>query len=117
LDLLVGRKIVLFPLIVDIELIGDTTDIYKPYWSKLYVTAKQELEKNDSSIQLIDVGETFTLAGSDSGNVYTWGSNDYYQLGRKTHEAEEIINSVDTVIPNELKTPEKVKKINICFKI
>ena len=108
LDLLIGRKIILFPLIVDIELIGDTTDIYKPFWSKLYMTAKQELEKNASSLQMIDIGETFTIAGSDSGSIYTWGSNDYYQLGRRTHEIDENISSLDQIFTNELKNPEKV---------
>ena len=114
---MIGRKIVLFPLIVDIDLIGDTTDIYKPYWSKLYMTVKQVLEKNDSSIQMFDVGETFTVAGSDSGSVFTWGANDYNQLGREAIEEDENLNSVDAIIPNELKTPEKVRKMKFSIKI
>lgn len=98
----------LFPLIVDVDLIGDTTDIYKPFWSKLFINAKQELEKNEGSIQMFDIGETFTIAGSDTGSVYSWGSNDSYQLGRKTNEFDEDINSVDLVTFNDLKNPEKV---------
>ncbi len=109
----------LFPLIVDIDLIGDTTDIYKPFWSKLFITAKEELEKNDGSIQMFDIGETFTIAGSDSGSVYTWGLNDYDQLGRKTYEFDEIINSVDPIALKDLKNPQKVnfakKNFNIFF--
>lgn len=108
MDLMIGRKIVLFPLIVDIELIGDTSEIYKPFWSQLYLTAKQDLEKIDCSLQMFDIGETFTLAGSDSGNVYTWGSNDFYQLGRKTSDSEEYENSVDFLKSTEIKNPEKV---------
>jgi len=113
---LIGRKIILFPLIVDIELIGDTTDIYKPYWSKLYMSAKQELEKNASSLQMIDIGETFTIAGSDSGNIYTWGSNEFYQLGRRTNQNDENISSIDQISTNELKNPEKVSNFFI-FKL
>ena len=112
---MIGRKIILFPLIVDIELIGDTTDIYKPFWSKLYMMAKQELEKNDSSIQMFDIGETFTLAGSDSGHIYTWGSNDYFQLGRKTNEIEDIMSSVENIAINDMKNPQKVYYIQIYF--
>lgn len=109
-DMLIGRKIVLFPLIVDIDLIGDTTEIYKPFWSKLYLSASSELLKSDSSLQIFDIGETFTLAGSDSGLIYTWGLDDYYQLGRKTNEVEDYISSVDCVKLNEgnMKSIEKL---------
>ena len=45
--------------------------------------------KHESSIQLIEVGETFTLCVTDSGRVYSWGQNDFFQLGRNVNENEE----------------------------
>ena len=63
---------------------GDTSDLYKPLWSNLYNQAKKEAAKTDSTFQIIEVGETFTTAVTDTGKIYTWGWNDFNQLGRYT---------------------------------
>ena len=33
-------------------------------------------------MQLIELGETFTLVADDNAKIYSFGSNDYHQLGR-----------------------------------
>ena len=42
--------------------------------------------QGDSSLQVIEVGETFSLTVSETGKLYSWGSNDYFQLGRNSQE-------------------------------
>ena len=54
----------------------------------LFKKAQLELEKIDTKIQVLEIGETFTLAATDNGSIYSWGCNNFYQLGRK--ESQEI---------------------------
>ena len=58
-------------------------------WSQLYNSNKQECLRYDSSIQLIEVGETFTLCMNESGKTFSWGQNDFFQLGRNVSEVDE----------------------------
>lgn len=107
-DLLIGRKIVLFPLIIDLDYIGDPTDVYQPYWAYLFLKAKEKSEKIDSFIQMIEVGETFSLAAADNGNIFSWGNNDFFQLGRLDENEDKIVGII--TLPNEIKQPQKVNK-------
>ena len=34
-------------------------------------------------MQMIELGETFTVVADDNGKMYTYGANDYNQLGRQ----------------------------------
>lgn len=84
-----NRKIVLFPMIVDLDFLGDPGDIYKPLWCKLYNACKLDALKYDASVQLIEIGETFTVCACDNGKLFSFGLNDFFQLGRNTNENEE----------------------------
>jgi len=65
----------------------------------------------DSSLQVIEVGETFSLTVSETGKIFTWGANDYFQLG-KTSCNDEDENGFAVTVPleNGVK-PRKVFKI------
>lgn len=104
-----GRKIVLFPLILDLEFNGDITDIYKPNWSDCFIKSKNLSEKNNNFIQLVEIGETFTIASSDNGSLYSWGLNDFNQLGRATFsDCDDGISVSYVEYENEWKQPQKV---------
>ena len=61
----------------------------------------------DASIQIIEVGETFTMMATDSGKIYSFGMNDFYQLGRAT-TVDEHTSSVCTINNHFDKHPSKV---------
>jgi alpha-tubulin suppressor-like RCC1 family protein len=104
-----GRKIVLFPVILDLELISDVSDIYKPLWSESFVKSRVMSEKNYNFIQLVEFGESFTVAGTDSGILYSWGNNEFNQLGRKTDMDIEALSSVAAInLDPDWKQPQKV---------
>lgn len=90
-------------------MIGDISDIYQPCWSKIFLNLKEFSEKNDNFIKIVEVGETFSLAATDDGNIYSWGENDFFQLGRELElerKSEEKIGLVK--IPKEFKQIQKV---------
>jgi len=100
---------VLFPLILDLELISDISELYKPLWSDCFVKSRLSCEKNNNFIQLLEFGESFTIAAADSGVLYSWGSNEFNQLGRRS-DLEEQNSSVSSINFNEFdcKQPQKV---------
>ena len=61
----------------------------------------------DSSIQLVEVGESFTLLATDSGKIYSFGLNDFHQLGRQTN-SDEHISSVCMMNAQFSKQPKRV---------
>ena len=64
--------------------------------------------QGDSSLQVIEVGETFSLTVSETGKMYSWGSNDYFQLGRNSLEdGEEESGHFFVPLENGIK-PKKV---------
>ena len=70
---------------------------------------KKECKKNDSSIQIIELGETFTVVGTDAGQIYSWGSNDYYQLGRNVLSEDFKDSKIGLVeLPIENTNPQKI---------
>lgn len=104
-----GRKIVLFPVIIDLDFNADISEIYKPSWSECFHKSKLLSEKNNNFIQIIEFGETFTIAGTDDGLLYSWGLNDFNQLGRKTDFDNDESSSVSVVFHEaEWKQPQKV---------
>ena len=104
-----GRKIVLFSVILDLELISDVSDIYKPLWSDCLAKSRVMSEKNNNFIQLVEFGESFTVVGTDSGMLYSWGNNEFNQLGRKTDTDIEALSSVSALnLDPEWKQSQKV---------
>ncbi len=76
----------------------------------MFLNLKEFSEKSDNFIQILEIGETFSLAATDDGNIYSWGENDFFQLGRELsldRKDEEKIGLVK--IPKEFKQIQKVK--------
>ena len=48
----------------------------------MYEKVESDLNKINSKIHIIELGETFTLIANDLGSVYSWGNNEFNQLGR-----------------------------------
>ena len=71
--------------------------------------------KYDASIQLVELGETFTICATDNGKLFTWGSNDFFQLGRNTNENEESDRSSIGMVRLDNLTSEhsQIQKVNI----
>ena len=76
-------KMRLFSVLIDFDCQVDTSDIYERSWAVDYLTLMQKLNKEGSRLLQLEVGESFTLAVNDDMKIYTWGLNDYMQLGRK----------------------------------
>lgn len=94
---------------INIYFKADTSDIYKPTWSSIYHKIKKDQMQGDSSLQVIEVGETFSLTVSETGKMYSWGSNDYFQLGRNSLEdGEEESGHFFVPLENGIK-PKKVE--------
>ncbi len=60
-------------------------------------------EKNKIKIVKIECGDYFTMALSDNGKIYTWGQNNYGQLGLGRSSQQLKVN-----LPTELKLRDKV---------
>ena len=59
-------------------------------------------ELSDKKIKVFHFGEDFVLALSEENKLYSWGSNEYGQLGRHTENDDlnptEIIYSKDSTL-------------------
>ncbi len=64
-------------------------------------TVKVQFDKNTKIVQ-IDAGTSHNIALDIDGNVWTWGSNSYYQLGRSSTNAN---------IPGKVTMPEEIVKV------
>ena len=53
----------------------------------------QENLKNETDIQYLTIGDTHASCISGSGIIYSWGSNDFMQLGQKSSASISILNS------------------------
>jgi len=73
--------------------------------------AQSEALKYDASLQLIELGETFTICATDNGKVFSWGSNDFFQLGRNTNELEENEKSSVALIKLEIPEHSQIQKV------
>ena len=91
------NKAKLFSLIIDFSVMTDTSLIYSKTWGYHFSNLMKLFKKTDERLLHIKVGETCTFAVSDDLKVYSWGSNDYSQLCRKSDKlfgsgVKEVVN-------------------------
>jgi alpha-tubulin suppressor-like RCC1 family protein len=67
---------------LDFDLLGDVSDLYPNNWSSYYTKVNDHSLNQEEFVQLIEVGESFTMAASDSASIFSWGSNEFNELGR-----------------------------------
>ena len=76
-------KMRLFSILIDFDCQVDTSDVYERSWAVDYLNLLKKFQKENSRLIHLEVGESFTLALNDEMKIYSWGLNDYMQLGRK----------------------------------
>ncbi|KAL4450307.1 hypothetical protein ABPG74_009013 [Tetrahymena malaccensis] len=87
---LVPQKVYMISHLIDFEILSDTKDIYPPNgWSEYYQQQFQQSYIKKDYLQAVYIGETHTVAVSNNNQLYTWGWNDFGQLGT----SEEIIEN------------------------
>ena len=66
----------------------------------------------DSSLQVIEVGETFSLTISEAGKVFAWGTNDFFEMGKQNIQKDETEENSIVCLPleNGIK-PRKVSNL------
>ena len=97
-------KIKLFSTLIDFDCMVDTTDIYDQNWSVDYLNFVTALHGQNGRVMHLDVGQTFSMAITDDLKMYTWGLNDYLQLGRTTnfsqlHSGPECAKPLSKIVP------------------
>ena len=91
------KRINTFIKVIDVDLLTDLADVYDPSWSAHFLELQNDVCANsENQLQLIEVGETHTIAVSNNPRVYAWGWNDHFQLGRLP-EAGEIACTVEGI--------------------
>ena len=91
------NKAKLFSLVIDFSVMTDTSLFYSKTWGYHFNNLMKHFKKTDERLLHIKVGETCTFAVSDDLKVYSWGSNDYSQLCRKSKKlfgsgVKEVVN-------------------------
>ena len=76
-------KMRLFSVLIDFDCQVDTSDIYERSWAVDFLNFTNKLKRDNVRLLHLEVGESFTLAVTDDLKIYSWGLNDYMQLGRK----------------------------------
>lgn len=76
-------KMRLFSVLIDFDCQFDTSDVYERSWAVDFLTFVSKIQKENSRLLHLEVGESFTLAITDDMKVYSWGLNDFNQLARK----------------------------------
>lgn len=80
------KKMSLFCQVVDIQIKFDTSDIYETPWSLHWHQLSKEQLMSDTPLQKVMLGSTHTLAVNNKSKLYSWGWNDYGQLGHNPAE-------------------------------
>jgi len=78
----------LFARIIDVDPLADIPDTSNSFWSLQTLHLQNDCMKNDSELQVFEVGQAHTLSISNSNKIYSYGWNDHYQLGRQTNSKE-----------------------------
>ena len=76
-------KMRLFSVLIDFDCQVDTSDVYERSWAVDFLNFMKKLQKDNTRLLHIEVGESFTIAVNDELKIFSWGLNDYMQLGRK----------------------------------
>jgi myosin-5 len=105
-------KMRFFTALIDFDCQVDTSDIYERSWAVDYLSLVQKLHREGSRLLHLEVGESFTLAINDDLKVYSWGLNDYLQLGRKidaktTHNEPKICRPIVGLHPRILSSGDE----------
>ena len=72
-------QIKLFSLLIDINCLFDTSDIYDKSWAVNYRKLIKYLNETGQRLIHLEVGDSFTTAITDDQKIYTWGLNDCFQ--------------------------------------
>jgi alpha-tubulin suppressor-like RCC1 family protein len=73
----------MFSVLIDFDCQSDTSDIYENSWAVDFLNFYKNVKANGSRLMHLDVGQSFSLALTDDGRMFSWGLNDYCQLARK----------------------------------
>jgi hypothetical protein len=76
-------KMRLFSVLIDFDCQVDTSDVYERSWAIDFLNLMKKFKEKNTRLLHMEVGESFTLAVNDDLKIYSWGLNDYMQLGRK----------------------------------
>ncbi|EGR30141.1 myosin, putative, partial [Ichthyophthirius multifiliis] len=80
--MLQDKQIRFFILLLDFNILTDISEIYEPLsWNQQYALLQKELIQNAQDITYIQVGDAHTIASATNGKLYSWGWNDYGQIG------------------------------------
>jgi len=88
LDPYAAKKMFLFARIIDVDPLSDIPDTSNSFWSLQTLHLQNDCMRNDSELQVFEVGQAHTLSISNSNKIYSYGWNDHYQLGRQTSGKE-----------------------------
>ena len=97
-------KMRIFSLLIDFDCQLDTSDFYSQSWGVDFLTFMKHLRSTNTRILHLEVGECFTFAVTDELKIYSWGINDYHQLGKaivpfKNHYPPSVSKSMFKLAP------------------
>jgi myosin-5 len=75
-------KVRLMTCLVDLNVHADSTAIYHSTWAFEFVSMLKSINAHGKRLLQVEIGETFTLAITEDGEVYSWGLNDCNQCAR-----------------------------------
>lgn len=78
---ILSNKVYLFNYVLDLELMADPSDIYAGSWAAPYKQVFDLTYSQVNYVQQLHCGTSHTIAVTPSGTLYSWGENDYGQLG------------------------------------
>lgn len=90
-----NTKVKLLTCLADLNVYTDSTSIYHTTWANEFVSLQKFLSSKNKRLIHLEIGETFTLAVSEDGEVFSWGLNDFNQCGRASLSSYPEINMTD----------------------
>lgn len=103
------NKISLFSVPIDFSCQFDTELIYPDSWSKEYILLQKRTHRRANPVMKVITGGSFSLAVTKDQKIYSWGLNDYNQLGRRTLEGGRLHSGSHNNKPNHSKILEGIK--------
>jgi len=101
------KKIQVFTKLLDVDVLTDTSFIYDPMWSLQVLHLQNECGPS-GDLQVIEVGQAHTTIVPSSGKIFTFGWNDFFQLGRPTPPEEHISPYAQINLPIDNFRPKSV---------
>lgn len=87
---------------------SDTSLLYDPMWSLQVLQLQNDCNAAGTDIQVVEVGQAHTTVVPSTGKLYSFGWNDYFQLGRPTQPDEHISSCSQISLPVENFRPKAV---------